>query len=229
MHGDSLMYLLTAPPHLPAEPLHLLQLHDRTEYRTNLNKQSSSGCPASNVPLCLLINETSLSPLFRFSCSAAANQCSIFNSPLVAFPSPLTHSFSGVWLSSFPLYFSAFCIAKTAFCLYPLLLLPICSLSLLFPSLMLSGLSSYSPSRVPHAISLFCGSILLLSFFVLHADLGNSPVFQLGASFKLPCIDLCLLCCCHPVSRSDGGKTGIQLSASPFPSFLLTLTVAQLW
>lgn len=28
MHQDSLMYLLTAPPHLPAEPLHLLQLHD---------------------------------------------------------------------------------------------------------------------------------------------------------------------------------------------------------
>lgn len=168
-------------------------------------------------------------------CSSSAVQQLQINAPslmhlyLVAFPSPLTHSFSGVSLSSFPLYFSAFCIAKTAFCLYPLLLLSICSLRLLFQFLMLSGLSLYSLSRVPNAILLFFGSILLLSSFVLHTNSRNSPVFQLGASFKFPCIDLCLLCCCHPVSWSDGGKTRLQLSASPFPSFLLTLTVAQLW
>lgn len=104
-YQDSVLYLLTAPPHLPAEPLHLLQLHDSTEHRTNLNKQPSFGCLASNVPLRLPVNETSLSALFRFSCSAASNQCSLFDSPLSGRLSlPTLTSLSGFLPTHFPLY-----------------------------------------------------------------------------------------------------------------------------
>lgn len=41
----SLMYLLTAPPHLPAEPLHLLQLHDKRQKQIYTN----SLCPAARL------------------------------------------------------------------------------------------------------------------------------------------------------------------------------------
>lgn len=84
------MYLLTAPPHLPAEPLHLLQLHDGTEHRTNLNKQPSFGYLGSNVPL-------STRQVFQRRSASAVQQLKI-SAPssihlyLVAFPSPLTHS-----------------------------------------------------------------------------------------------------------------------------------------
>lgn len=67
MHQHSLLYLLTAPPHLPAEPLHLLQLHGSVYRIRNLSKHSWPLRPASDVSLLLLFNETSFSAMFRFS------------------------------------------------------------------------------------------------------------------------------------------------------------------
>lgn len=122
---------------------------------------------------------------------------------LLPFPSPLTHSFRGVLQTYFLLCWCLLC--------YEGCILPGSTSAHLF--LMLSGPSLYSLSGVK---MLPCWFLVLSSFpfFVLCTDLQNGPVFQLTVPIcRVPRIDLCLLCCRHPVSRTVGKLNGSFLPA----------------
>lgn len=82
MHQVILPDLLTAPPHIPAQPLHLLQLHDREEKRNNpqsfLSLLSTAWLlisPWSFGPFQIQCDKPSVQLLF--SCSSVWNQRSV--------------------------------------------------------------------------------------------------------------------------------------------------------